>query len=59
MSYESLVTPFNVFIGLGKDDYSVINKTSHYGVTTFDFCCFRGVTALALITLRKTLGFCH
>jgi hypothetical protein len=59
LGFSSLVRAFNVFSGLEKCDYLAMNETSHYGVTTFDFCCFRGVTALALTILGKTLGFCH
>jgi hypothetical protein len=55
--FSSLVRAFNVFCGLEKYDYLALNETSHYSVTTFDICCFRGVTALALTALEKTLGF--
>jgi hypothetical protein len=34
-------------------------KTSQYGVETSDFCCFRGVTAMAFTTPKKTLDFCQ
>jgi hypothetical protein len=37
--------------------YLALNETSLYGVKTFDICCFRGVSALALTTPEKTLGF--
>jgi hypothetical protein len=43
--FSSLVRALNVLSGLEKDDYLALNETSHFGVTTFDFCCFRGVTA--------------
>jgi hypothetical protein len=57
--FSSLVIAINVFCDLEKYDYIALNETSLYGVTSVDICCFRGVTALALITLEKTLGFCH
>jgi hypothetical protein len=34
---SSLVRAFNLFSGLAKYEYSVLNKTSLYGVTTVDF----------------------
>jgi hypothetical protein len=57
--FISLVRAFNVFIGLEKDDCLALNETSLCGVTTFDICCFRGVTALTITTPEKTLGFCQ
>jgi hypothetical protein len=52
LMFSSLVRAFNVFCGLEMYDYLALNETSLYGVTTIDICCFRGVTALALITLE-------
>jgi hypothetical protein len=57
--YELHCGTFNLFCGLVKYDYLALNETSLDGFTTVDFCCSRGVTALALTTLEKTLGSCQ
>jgi hypothetical protein len=57
--FSSLLRAFNVICGLEKCDGLALNETSLYGVKCFDFCCFRGVTALALTTIEKTPGLCH
>jgi hypothetical protein len=53
---SSLVRAVNVFCGLEKYDYLALYTTSLWGFT-FDICCFRGATVLALTTLVKALGF--
>jgi hypothetical protein len=59
LSMSSLVRATNVFCGLEKQNSSALDIISLWSVTTFDICCFRGVTALAITTHVKALGFCY
>jgi hypothetical protein len=56
---SSLVEAINVFRGLEKYDSLALENISLWGYTTFDICCFRGVTVLAVTTFVKALGICH
>jgi hypothetical protein len=38
---------------------SLVIAANVWGVTAFDICCFRGVTALATTTHGEALGFRH
>jgi hypothetical protein len=53
---SSLVRAINVFCGLEKYDSSAQDYMLLWGITPFDICCFRGLTALALTGYRKIVS---